>query len=151
MSKSTTNKCTTGVFERYGRRDTVSKRVFYCILVFVLLWGFIGTAILAELMAQWKLNAFLVFFLGFVISNLGMFIAIISDNWIVSFAGYNMFVIPIGAMLGPVLNRLGLDIRDPILITTMITGVMGCVGIAFPRLFERLGYQLFWDFVVFYV
>lgn len=132
----------TGVFERYGQ-DAISERLFRFILVAVLLWGFVGTMILSSLTASWKPGAYSIIFLGIILPILGIILAR-RDNWFLSFIGYNMIVVPFGLILGPCLNKYSPDvIKNTFMITAMITAVMGCAGIMFPRIFEKMGLSLF--------
>lgn len=140
---------TTGVFERSGR-DTLSDNVFYLILTLSLIWGFCCTAIAANMSVEsgFTPNVWQIIGIGLVIPVVGIFISIGSENPILSFIGYNMVLIPMGIILGPVVNQYSPDsVRNALLLTGGITFFMGFMGTCFPRLFANLGTVLFMSLV----
>jgi FtsH-binding integral membrane protein len=135
----------TGVFDRDGA-DEIKPASFYAALTISLLWGLALTAIVAYLTmkAQYAPGWGGVIVYGLVIPIIGIFIAVKSENPLVSFIGYNMLVIPFGAILGPVLNHYSPNvIRNAFGITAGITFLMGFAGTCFPNLFKNLGAPLF--------
>jgi FtsH-binding integral membrane protein len=81
--------------------------------------------------------------LGFVLPIAGCFMAM-SDNFGISFIGYNMITIPFGLILGPVINQYAPDVvQNAVLLTAMITGIMGFAGISYPKFFRSIGSALF--------
>lgn len=133
----------TGVFDRYGT-STLGARVFYIILAFSLLWGLVGTAILASMTSNWRPNTLEIILLGLGVPILGVIISVKSNNPLISFMGYNMIVVPFGLILGPVINQYKPNIvQNAFTMTASITALMGLAGISYPRVFENMGGSLF--------
>jgi FtsH-binding integral membrane protein len=81
--------------------------------------------------------------IGLVLPIAGCFMAM-SDNFGISFVGYNMITLPFGLVLGPVLNQYAPDVvQNAALLTAMITAVMGLAGVTFPNFFRSIGSALF--------
>lgn len=137
-------KVSTGVFERAGS-DTVSANAYYGALTASVLWGLILTVMAANMAAEAKFvpTGWEIFLYGIVIPFTGIFIAR-SDNPFLSFLGYNMIVIPFGAILGPVVNNYSPQlIRNVFAMTAMVAFIMGFAGTVFPDFFAKLGSMLF--------
>lgn len=135
----------TGVFDREGN-DTISANSFYAIIAIVLAWGFGLTAYLANYAIEigFMPSGWLVLIIGLAIPIAGIFVAIKSDNPIVSFIGYNMIVVPFGFLLGPVVNQYSPDVvRNAMGMTAGITILMGILGTMFPSFFSKIGGVLF--------
>ena len=135
----------TGVFDRTGR-DEISEQSFYAALTLSLLWGLIGTAIVAykTISMQYHPGLPAILLLGLVVPILGILIAVKSDNPIISFIGYNMIVIPFGVILGPTINHYSPNVvRNAFAMTAGITFFMGFMGTCFPGLFKNMGAPLF--------
>lgn len=134
------------VFDRSGGNDEVSEHTFYAALTACLLWGLLGTAFVAYQAVQMhhQPNTAEIWILGLCVPLLGGFIAIKSDNPIISFFGYNLMVIPYGIILGPLLQHYSPDsVKNALLMTGAITFFMGFMGTCFPSLFQNLGGPLF--------
>lgn len=135
----------TGVFER-GGRDEISEQSFYGALAISLIWGLVITAIIAQKIAEihYMPGVLEILLIGLVVPIIGIFIAVKSDNPIISFIGYNMIVIPFGIILGPVLNQYAPNIiRNAFGVTALITFIMGLAGTLYPAFFSKLGPALF--------
>ena len=138
-------KISTGVFERYGQ-DTISSRVFYAIIAFVLIWGFVLTTICANYAINLGVipTVWSVILIGLVVPIIGIVISVKSSNPIVSFLGYNLVVAPLGFVLGPSLQEYSPDvIKHVMMLTIGCSVVFGALGISFPNFFSRLGRVLF--------
>ncbi len=139
------NAISTGVFDRSGS-DEVSAQSFYGALTLSLLWGLIGTAVIAHKAIEMHYNPTLmgIIMLGLVVPIIGILIAVNSDNPILSFIGYNMIVVPFGIIIGPAVNHYSPDVvRNAFALTAMITFFMGFMGTCFPGLFKKMGAPLF--------
>lgn len=138
-------KLSTGVFKRHGI-DSMSERSFFLLLGVVLVWGLGGTALVADKVAQsnFQLNWITIIFCGLVIPIVGIFVAIKSDNPVLSFVGYNMVIIPFGIILSPIVNKYSADlIRNAFLLTAAVTGIMMTLAVVYPKFFEKIGGTLF--------
>ncbi len=135
----------TGVFDREGN-DTISANGFYAIIAIVLAWGLGLTAYLANYAIEigFMPSGWLVLVIGLAIPIAGIFVAIKSDNPIISFIGYNMIVVPFGFLLGPVVNHYSPDVvRNAMGMTAGIAILMGILGTLFPNFFSKIGGVLF--------
>ena len=150
MAKNAFQTVSTGVFDRKGN-DTVSAQTFYLVIAIILFWGLLGTAILAYYSIQIgfmttyvPFSPWIIFIgLGLVIPITGVFMAIKSDNPLISFLGYNMIVVPFGFLLGPVVNQYQPDsVMNVFGLTAGIAIFMGFMGTIFPNFFSKIGHAL---------
>ena len=85
----------------------------------------------------------------FVVAFLGIAMAVGSDSPIVSFIGYNLVVIPVGAVLSVGLQGYaGFDILLAFLATAAVTLIMMILGTIYPKFFNGLGGTLFWSLLI---
>lgn len=130
-----------GVYERTGH-DLISDRTFFFFLGCVIIWGLGGTAYAANEVSKtgWNPGWLSIIIFGLAIPILGMFIAKISNDWLMSFVGYNMIIIPFGAILSPIVNAYSPQlIRNAFLVTVCVTGIMMFLGTILPDFFKKLG------------
>lgn len=128
----------------------VSDKIYNMTLGATILYGLIVNVILCIALEDkiTKINP-IAFIVGyFVCCIIGILMAAKSDNPIISFIGYNLIVIPIGALLSTSIYYYvdaGLTdlIIQAIIITTVITFTMIGLSITFPRFFSGLGKLLF--------
>lgn len=133
------------VFSHYGSRHTVSLRSFLLLVSLFVFYGLAGTAVIANYMMHTDFTPGWgsIIVLGLVIPIAGIFVAQ-SDNWMVSFVGYNMVLIPFGVILGPALKDFDPAlIRDVAGMTAAITIGMGIAGLLLPQFFSKIGGVLF--------
>lgn len=134
------------VWESSGS-DTMSRRSFYFALGCILTWGFFLTSVVSERTATWQPSLMGFLFVGLVLPIIGIVISAKSNNALISFIGFNLVVIPFGAILGPVLAHYELAqpgvVTKAALVTTAVTGLMALSGIMFPQFYERAGSALF--------
>ena len=120
----------------------MTRRAFYFVLAAVLAWGFIATSIVAEMTAAWHPSTWEFWGYGLVLPILGIVMSI-SSNAFISFVGFNLVVIPFGAILGPFLAMHNLAhpgiVGQAATLTAVITGVMGVSGIVFPDFYRSIG------------
>src|SRR3989338_9939006 len=116
----------TDVFERSGS-SAMTRNAFYLVMGCVLAWGFTATYIVSEMTANWQPGIMVFLLVGLGLPLLGIFMSV-SDSAFVSFIGYNLVVIPFGAILGPVLAQYELAqpgiVSEAAMLTGMVTGVM---------------------------
>ncbi len=123
----------------------VPTRIYNLILLGVLLWGLLVNVVLCVLLGDVfsRINpiAFLVIYLA--CSFGGIMLAGKSHNPLLSFLGYNMVVVPFGAMISTLVYAYGgvnsVYVTLAFGYTMLITlGMLGA-AMAFPQLFRKLG------------
>jgi FtsH-binding integral membrane protein len=139
---------TTSVFERTEvNGDILSDTAYNLAIGLVLCWGFL---------ANWAMVSFIpfevianvnkwVFFIGyFACCFLGMYLFTSSDKPAVSFAGYNLVVIPFGFIICMVVGSANSAVVESAITTTgLITLVMMTLGSSYPAFFLSIGRALF--------
>jgi len=135
------NLFNTEAFTRTGF-NSLSERTFFGALTGFVLYGLMLSYV-ATFFAPATLSILGLILLGFVLPIAGCFMAM-SDNFGISFIGYNMITIPFGLILGPVINQYAPDVvQNAVLLTAMITGIMGFADITYPNFFRSIGSALF--------
>lgn len=129
--------------------DQISIVVYNLILGAMILYGFVANAIMVLLAQNFMIDliesiSWIGFLIGyFVCAIAGSIIAVKSHKPFWSFVGYNLIVVPIGALL-----TLCLPAYDPanillaIVLTGIVTAAMMALSAAFPRFFSKLGWAL---------
>ena len=131
----------TDAFSRTGFNQ-ISERTFFGSLAGFVIYGLFVTYF-TTFLAPPTLSLVGLILLGLVLPIAGCFMAM-SDNFGLSFIGYNMITIPFGLVLGPVLNQYAPNVvQNAALLTAMITGVMGLAGVTYPNFFRSIGSALF--------
>ncbi len=133
------------VYDRSGA-DEMSRNAFYLVMGLILTWGFGATYFVSEMTVNWKPGLWEHLLVGFGLPLLGILLST-SDSAFVSFLGYNLVVIPFGAILGPVLGHYELAkpglVSEAAMLTGGVTGVMGLTGLMFPNFYRSIGGALF--------
>ncbi|KKR15131.1 MAG: hypothetical protein UT43_C0006G0001 [Parcubacteria group bacterium GW2011_GWC1_39_29] len=133
------------VYERIGR-DTMTRGAFYFVIGVILTWGFIATYIVSTMTVAWRPGLLEVLLVGLGLPIVGILMSM-SNSAFISFVGFNLVVIPLGAIIGPGLAMY--KIAQPGLITqaatttAMVTGVMALSGLMFPNFYRSIGGALF--------
>ncbi|MBO4854938.1 US12 family protein [Candidatus Saccharibacteria bacterium] len=114
----------------------------------VLLWGFALSAIIIKLagpyFATW--NPIVLVIAYFAMAIAGIIISRKSDKPIVSFIGYNMVVVPFGAVLSVCLQGVSaVSVLHAAAATAGVTLIMLLLSIMFPKAFLSLGRVLFFS------
>lgn len=124
----------------------VSAREYNLILGGVVLYGVLVNMFMVKSMGHIfaAMNP-IVLTVGYVILAIaGSMVAYRSKNPIVSFGGYNLLVLPIGAVLSSALQGMSSDlVFQAFLITTIVTGTMFVLSGLFPMMFLKMGRMLF--------
>jgi len=124
----------------------ISDSTYNLIMGLVLCWGFFINWLIVKNISYRALASIhpLVFFIGYFASCLlGIYLFTKFDAPIVSFIGYNLVVIPFGAVINLVVHNY-----DPSLvvqamkITGIVTGTMMILGTLFPAFFKRIAATL---------
>lgn len=133
------------VFDRSGS-DTMTRSAFYFVMGIVLTWGFSATYIVSKLTANWKPGTLEFLLVGLGLPLLGIFMSV-SFSALVSFAGFNLVVVPFGAILGPALTAYEIAkpgiVSEAAILTAIVTGVMALSGLLFPNFYRSIGGALF--------
>jgi FtsH-binding integral membrane protein len=119
----------------------ISDRAFYCVVAATLFFGFFVNAMevifLYDYFATWNVVVFTIVYVVMLI--VGVLINVISRNPIVSFIGYCMVVLPIGALLSLVVPYTSYKVvRSAFLATSLITGAMVLLAILYPKIFYSM-------------
>ena len=135
----------TDVYDRSGS-DTMTRSVFYFVMGCVLAWGFTATYIVSEMTTDWKPGTIEFLLIGLGLPLVGIFMSV-SESALISFVGYNLVVIPFGAILGPVLAAYELAkpgiVSEAAMLTGIVTVVMAISGLFFPNFYRSIGGALF--------
>ncbi len=133
------------VYERSGP-DEMSRSAFYLVMGCVLAWGFTGTYIVSQMTAHWRPNLMEFLLVGLALPLVGIFMGL-SNSAFISFIGFNLVVIPFGAILGPSLAHYELAqpglVGQAAVLTAAVTGVMAVSGLLFPDFYRSIGGALF--------
>jgi FtsH-binding integral membrane protein len=133
------------VFERSGE-DTMTRGAFYLAIGIVLAWGFAATYIVSSMTATWQPSIGMFLLVGLAIPILGILLSTSSEP-LVSFAGFNLVVIPSAAILGPALQQYEVAHTGIVAECAMLTGAVACVmamtGLLFPNFYRSIGGMLF--------
>lgn len=122
--------------------STVTDRTFMTSVAGFTLYGLVAT-FLATFFAPTHIST-LAMVCGFIVPMIGCFVSM-SEDLPIAFLGYNLIVIPFGLILGPVLNAYSPNVvANAVMITAIITGLMGFAGVTYPNLFRSLGGTLFY-------
>ena len=133
-----------------GISDTISAQQYNLILGGCILYGLLLNLLIVICFGDFfAVIDPLVFTIGyFIFCFLGVYLAN-SDSPLTSFLGYNLVVLPIGALLSIALpDYAAADIRLAILLTTIIAAVMMTLSTLFPQFFAGLGSALLFSLVI---
>lgn len=134
--------------ERLNSRlpDTLNTSSYNMVIGGCLAYGFLMNAIMVMVASNFfmEMNP-IAFLIGYIVCVIaGSLMTSLSRNPIVSFIGYNLIVVPIGALLAVCIPSYNpADIIAAVVVTAMITGVMMLLGIMFREFFSKLGIVLF--------
>jgi len=128
-----------------GIPDTLSQNAYNAVIGACLIWGFLINAVIVWLCGDFFAEMdYIIFIIGyFVLAFLGVFLSAKSTNAYISFLGYNLVVVPIGAVLAVCLPEYAYnEILLAIIVTGAVVGFMTVFATTNPRLFERMGASL---------
>lgn len=136
---------------RSGATDTLSANTYNGIIGGVLFWGFFVNILIVHFCSDMfmAMNPLTLIIGYFVSALLGIFMAAKSNNPVVSFIGYNLVVVPVGAVLSVVLQEYSsVDIKSAFLATAGVTVVMMTMATAKPQFFAGMGRTLFFSLLI---
>jgi FtsH-binding integral membrane protein len=131
--------------------DSVSVKTYNLIIGAMLLYGFVANAIMVATCNKIFSNVNpIVFLIGYFVSALiGSVMANASDNPIVSFIGYSLIVVPIGALLSICLPSYPMDlILSAIIVTAVVTALMMAAATIYPDIFAGMGPALLLSLII---
>lgn len=124
----------------------MSVRKYNLLIGLMLFWGFFVNVVTCALFKDVFLNMnVILLIMGYLVSIIaGTCISVYSDNPVISFIGYNLVVLPMGAVLSVVLNGYDVDIVLKTSISTAsVTLLMMFVSMIYRDFFMSLGRTLF--------
>lgn len=138
--------------KRMGATDgtQLSVRTYNLVIGLITLYGILANVLICYVIKD-KLNDMnpILFIVGyFVLGISGILISSFSKNAGISFLGYNLVVLPVGAVVSMVVSAyvksdsIG-QVYQAIVYTAIITFVMIVLSIIFPNFFSRIGGFLF--------
>lgn len=125
---------------------TLTKRQYNAIIGGSLLWGFLMNYFICKFCTEFflSINPVMLLILYFVFAVAGILIAKSSFSAIVSFIGYNLVVLPIGAVISVCLVDYKPDlVLNAVLATSLVCLVMLLLATINPMFFDGLGSTLF--------
>lgn len=131
--------------------ETLDSRKYNLTIGGALLYGLLANVLLVLFARDFFLamNPMVLIIGYFVLAMAGILMVNISRNPIVSFVGYNMICVPIGALLSIVVPTYPMEsIIAAILGTALVTGSMMILSMVFKDFFSRLGPVLFWSLLI---
>lgn len=127
---------------RFGTEGrALSDRAFYFLIGAALLFGFFVNALevmfLTDFFLSWNPTVFLIVYLVMVI--VGCIMSVWSRNPVISFIGYCMVVLPLGAVLSIYLPAFTYKtITSAFLVTTFLSLFMIILALVYPRVFNSI-------------
>lgn len=123
----------------------LTTKQYNVIIGLVLLWGFIvniATCVFfSELISSWSLITVLIVYI--IMALTGASVGIKSDNPILNFLGYNLIVVPLGAVLSIFLRDYNTaSIVQTIATAALLTLLMILISSIKPQIFNSLGTTL---------
>lgn len=131
------NKGCTGV-------DELSLRLYIGAISFFTIYGLAVSTLVAYMTMKWELSFILILILGLVVPFIGIKIALDTDEWFMSFFGYNLVILGLSAITGPVINHYTSGtVVAAFMATCAVSVVLSIAGVLYPRSLESLGGYLF--------
>lgn len=133
----------------------LSRSMYNLAIGLCILWGVGVNALMVHFLDPAPLKAmnqwvFLIAY--FALAFTGIYLNTSSDKPAVSFLGYNLVVLPIGAVLMIVLGPYSAGlVQQAVLATVMVTGLMTLGAVFFPRLALSLGAFLGWTLLAYII
>ena len=131
----------------YGA-DNITPSTYNLIIGSVLLYGFIVNALIVWLggisLVNFVVNNYFVFLILYLVMAVsGIILSQKATSPLISFLGYNLVVVPIGAVVAVAVSGQYIsDVLLAIVTTGAVTAVMMILGATFPRFFAKLGRTL---------
>jgi len=134
----------------YATRGEFTRTSFNITVGAVLFYGFLMNFLICKHMTGFftSMNP-IVLIIGYIICVIiGGMMSAKSDNPIISFLGYNLVVLPVGAVLSVCLAGVAPDlIVRAATVTAGVTGIMLIGAMVFPEVFRSMGRILFFSLI----
>ncbi len=136
------------VFSRRIEQGSMSLRTFYGLISLFIASGLLTTFLVANHLVSigYQMTSWLEIIGCLVICIAGIFLVHRTENLFLSLVGYAMIAIPLAFCVA---GQLGASTSQAIsnagILTALITGVMGFLGVTFPNVFKGLGSALFFS------
>lgn len=133
-----------------GLPDRVSVRTYNLLIGAIILYGFLVNALIVKEYSSFflKMNPVLLIIGCILLGLIGIFMAC-SSSPVMSFIGYNLVVIPIGALLSVCLPAYSAgDILLAIVITGIVVATMMLLSTIYPHIFSQMGRTLFFALLI---
>jgi len=122
----------------------MSERTYIFAVTFFTLLGLIASALMAYQCLAWQPHWLMAIVIGLGIPIAGIIISVNSRNWVISFLGYLMVVIPLGALCGPTVALYKTDVViNALLMTIGVSTIMSIIGIIYPGSLQHWSKYLF--------
>ncbi|HTW96926.1 MAG TPA: Bax inhibitor-1 family protein, partial [Candidatus Methylomirabilis sp.] len=134
------------VWDRENSRvaDSMSDTAYIASVSGFTIYGLILSSVLAYFTMGWHPGWIAFIGIGLVMPLFGIFIAMKSDEFIISFLGHTMVCAGLGAVLGPTIAMFSTGVVvTAIWATAGVTIVTSIVGIVYPKSLEHWGIWLF--------
>lgn len=120
--------------------NELSKRQYIATVCMATIYGLIVSSIISFFALNWNPSFWILLLVGLGIPIVGIFIALGSDNWMISFFGYTLVVLGFGAILGPMVHVLETGtLMLAVMATAGVTVTMSIIGIIYPKSLEHWG------------
>ncbi len=130
--------------KKYGAhaKEELSATQYNGLIGIILLYGFCVNYLMiqkfTEVFLSWNLGLLLLGFM--VLEIIGAIMSKASDNPIISLIGYNLLVIPTGAVFSVCLSGISPDlVKNVVLVTAAVTAIMLATSTFFPKVFCSMG------------
>ena len=131
-----------------SKKKTLSNKTYNLLIGCCILYGLLLNYIIVLNYSNFfsSINPYLFFICALSVGLLGVYIVIKSDKPAISFLGYTLIVLPIGAELATVLPSYALeDIQIAIVLTFCVVAIMTLLATFYPLFFSGLGKVLFFS------
>lgn len=131
--------------ERFKSHENLSSTAYNLVIGGCLLYGFVVNALMVKFLSPLFMDMNpIIFLIGyFVLCFVGIFMSR-SKSPLMSFIGYNLVVVPIGALLAISLPNYDPSlILSAIIITGIVVAIMTVLATLLPNLFAKMGTALF--------
>jgi FtsH-binding integral membrane protein len=123
--------------ERMYGEDTMSKRAYLLVLTILVGGGLAIATYIGSITYHMHTNMWWIFGY-FALAIPGIYMSVKSDNWMVSFVGYLLVIIPTGAIIGPYTALYKPEsVLQIALITSGVSIAIGFAGVIYPKSVEH--------------
>ena len=131
--------------ERFKSHENLSEKTYNLVIGACLLYGFALNALMVKFLSPvFRGMNPIALLVGYFVLCLAGILVSRSRNPGLSFLGYNLVVVPIGAVLAVILPEYSADtVLTAVVVTGIVVAVMMLLATLLPNLFSRIGFALF--------